>query len=603
MAVISGILKDPIGGPRVGVVIELRAIRTSATVVNQARSQSITDATGKYTLTVEPGAYDVMITAGGRQPERVGGITVALNSQNGTLNDFLTIPGEADLTPEIVATVDRMRAEAANSAAAAKISETNAAASANDTVKKSVTTDQTINGTLISKANIYSYGEVMIQATAGKPNTLFRFRDESGADKGGIYAQTDTGQLNLRWSGTAYTAQFKPDGTAWFPGALYSNGIKVSTQATSLGALDLNTVTDEGDYYQPVTANATVARNYPIGAAGVLKVIKSRASTNGKEAVSQFYYPWHTADSYFSRTYIPSTDTWSSWEIFDSRGKNDTRFVQIGAYGLGYLGMSIASKTTGFIAQAGATGLAPGNGAGFQSAYASNRRAQLYISTDGTVTSRFSLSDTPDTDSTPWNKHYTTANTTVDANGFIKKASPIVKLFSDGHSELNEQSQGVTTERIDTGHYIVHGVFGFNSDPAWGGPAGGIEIPTDQNKRPLIWVDYTVLPDGDLEIKTYHRAYKTGPEFTRNIVLQDGKAIADGTPIDIPAGRWIDLRVEMPAGDEPESVIEPEPIPDPEVVPDTDQQSAPETEQPATPEPESGTELEQGDTPEVETKE
>jgi transposase InsO family protein len=52
MAVISGILKDPIGGPRVGVAIELRSVRTSATVVNQARSQSITDAAGKYTLTV-----------------------------------------------------------------------------------------------------------------------------------------------------------------------------------------------------------------------------------------------------------------------------------------------------------------------------------------------------------------------------------------------------------------------------------------------------------------------------------------------------------------------------------------------------------------------
>ncbi|WP_447880341.1 prophage tail fiber N-terminal domain-containing protein, partial [Serratia fonticola] len=148
MAVISGVLKGPMGDARVGVVIELRAVRTSATVVIQARSQSVTDATGRYTLSVEPGQYDVMITAAGRQPERVGGIQVMVNSATGTLNDFLTIPGESDLNPEIVATVDGMRAAAAASAAAAKTSETNAAASANDTVKKSVVTTQGLAGAM-----------------------------------------------------------------------------------------------------------------------------------------------------------------------------------------------------------------------------------------------------------------------------------------------------------------------------------------------------------------------------------------------------------------------------------------------------------------------
>ncbi|MDQ9130419.1 prophage tail fiber N-terminal domain-containing protein, partial [Serratia fonticola] len=136
MAVISGVLKGPMGDARVGVVIELRAVRTSATVVIQARSQSVTDATGRYTLSVEPGQYDVMITAAGRQPERVGGIQVMVNSSTGTLNDFLTIPGETDLNPAIVATVDQMRAEAAASAAAAKVSENNAAATLTNSVKR-----------------------------------------------------------------------------------------------------------------------------------------------------------------------------------------------------------------------------------------------------------------------------------------------------------------------------------------------------------------------------------------------------------------------------------------------------------------------------------
>jgi len=294
---------------------------------------------------------------------------------------------------------------------------------ATDALSKTVTTSQSVASTVIFKSGAYAYGEVMVQALAGKPNPVFRFRDEAGADKGAIYAQTDTGQLNLRWSGTAYTAQFKPDGTTWFPGALYSNNIKVATQATSLGNVDLNTIKDEGSYYQNQNANATVANNYPTNTAGTLIVINSRAGMTGNLYATQQYYPYNIGTYYFQRVYVSSTSTWSGWELFACRSLNDARYVQIGAYGLGQVGMSLSAKTTGFIAQAAQTGLAPGNGAGFQSAYASNRRAQLYISTDGTVTSRFSLADTPDTDTTPWNKHYTTANVIADANGFLKSAS------------------------------------------------------------------------------------------------------------------------------------------------------------------------------------
>ncbi|WP_204371185.1 hypothetical protein, partial [Serratia marcescens] len=140
-----------------------------------------------------------------------------------------------------------------------------------------------------------------------------------------------------------------------------------------------------------------------------------------------------------------------------------------------------------------------------------------------------------------------TSNTTVDANGFIKKASPIVKLFRDGSCELNDECQGVATERVSEGVYRVSGTLGFNADAQWGGPDGGIEVPLDRNKQPLIWVDYEVEPTGDLLIKTYHRTHPAAPAFARNDVL----GYDEGMPIDIPDGRWVDLRVEMPAVDEP----------------------------------------------------
>ena len=137
---------------------------------------------------------------------------------------------------------------------------------------------------------------------------------------------------------------------------------------------------------------------------------------------------------------------------------------------------------------------------------------------------------------------WSTRNTTVDGNGFLKKASPIVKLFGDGTCELNEESQGVSTERVSEGIYRVSGTLGFNSDAQWGGSDGGIEVPLDRNKQPLIWVDYEVEPTGDLLIKTYHRTHTAAPPFARN----DVQGYDEGMPIDIPAGRWIDLRVEMP---------------------------------------------------------
>ncbi|WP_244947176.1 pyocin knob domain-containing protein [Atlantibacter hermannii] len=137
---------------------------------------------------------------------------------------------------------------------------------------------------------------------------------------------------------------------------------------------------------------------------------------------------------------------------------------------------------------------------------------------------------------------YHQGNTVVDGNGYLKKASPVIKVAGDGSAELNAESAGVKVERISTGVYRVSGVMGFNSDPAWGGIDGGIEVPTDKNKLPLVWVDYEVESDGSILLKTFHRTHVAAPPFARNEI--DG--VNDGDPVDIPAGRCVDLRVEMP---------------------------------------------------------
>ncbi|MEB8256059.1 phage tail protein [Enterobacter asburiae] len=132
---------------------------------------------------------------------------------------------------------------------------------------------------------------------------------------------------------------------------------------------------------------------------------------------------------------------------------------------------------------------------------------------------------------------------TVDGNGFIKKASPIVNIYGDGSAATNEESDGVTVQRIDKGVYLIEGCMGLNSDAAWGGIDGGFEIPADRNKQPLIWLDFEVNADGSVLVKTYHRTHSSAPEFARNEL----EGIKDGDPVDIPADQFVSVRVEMPA--------------------------------------------------------
>ncbi|EFL7413829.1 phage tail protein [Escherichia coli] len=138
---------------------------------------------------------------------------------------------------------------------------------------------------------------------------------------------------------------------------------------------------------------------------------------------------------------------------------------------------------------------------------------------------------------------YHDKNTFVDSNGFIKRASPVVKIFSDGRVETNDESEGVRVTRLDVGQYYIEGCQALNSDAAWGGIDGGFEIPTDRNKQPLIWLDYEVNADGSVLVKTYHREHPSAPAFARN--ERDG--LADGDPVDIPADQFLSVRVEMPA--------------------------------------------------------
>ena len=123
----------------------------------------------------------------------------------------------------------------------------------------------------------------------------------------------------------------------------------------------------------------------------------------------------------------------------------------------------------------------------------------------------------------------TTANTSVDANGFIKNASPIVKLFAD-KIELNDEAelQPITLEKLGVGDYLIKGSTGFAQEGWY------IEMPKDANGNVLVAVVYEQLANNDISVKTY--------DYMLN---KKGRIVPDlETPLDIPATRWIDLRLQ-----------------------------------------------------------
>ncbi|MGK0667123.1 prophage tail fiber N-terminal domain-containing protein [Serratia marcescens] len=449
MVLISGVLKGPYGDSRSGVTITMRSMKTSSTVLNLAKSQSVTDDTGRYSLNVEPGAYEVIVSVYGAQPERVGTIEVYTDSLPGTLNDFLRRPGESDITPEIVQTVDRLRADAAlsadksaASAAAAKISENNAAATLAGAVKES------------SRA-------VVVPAIV---NTI---GSAQGYLKLATLAATNTGISGVHFLIAA--------------GRTYGNP-----------GMDIKLV-------QFSARNATTA------------ALDSRGLQVASIGPSG-------SDVRFGAIYNANISRWELWMVSPPYSMPSVTILASSSatpmFGIDVV-KDASWKTTG---PAGLTAVKE-------------------------------------------SRVFTDYNVTVDGNGFLKAASPIARLsgapesmaddYLDGFTlsgcvAVNTEAEGVSAERVSVGVYKVTGALGF-AEEGW-----NIEVPQDVNGNRLCFVSANTGKDGTIYVKVSKRRFDI-----------DTAAIVAGEPMDIPVGRWIDLRLEMPAREveaAPEAVEETAPL-------------------------------------------
>lgn len=257
--------------------------------------------------------------------------------------------------------------------------------------------------------------------------------------------------------------------------------------------------------------------------------------------------------------------TGSAWGSF-------SEVLRAGDYGLGG-NVGIAPSTrhgqnpTGFYYGAGE---APpfGGGQFFLDMRYSSTRGGMRLSTDP-YSDRFYLNGWHVTNET-WRQAcqiWHDRNTTVDSNGFIKKASPIVELAADGFKKTDHlEIKGVRFERLGVGHYVLHGLPLLSRDGWY------IETPKDRNNNIYFTLDYEEdAQSKTLEIRTYEPDFSTG-------------RATNGEPVDILEGRFVSLRFAEDPGLYPVYVPDPEPVPEPE--PDIEPEVDPDQEPlPDPPEP------------------
>ncbi|MBZ9553133.1 prophage tail fiber N-terminal domain-containing protein [Escherichia coli] len=108
---ISGVLKDGAGKPVPGCTIELKARRTTETVIVTTVAYGQPGETGSYSMDVEPGLYRVTLNTEGYAPSYVGDILVKAESAPGTLNKFLMDQEDAQYYPKALAELEAVAAE------------------------------------------------------------------------------------------------------------------------------------------------------------------------------------------------------------------------------------------------------------------------------------------------------------------------------------------------------------------------------------------------------------------------------------------------------------------------------------------------------------
>ena len=295
---ISGVLRDGTGKPVPGCIIELKAKRTSETVIATTVAYGMPEDTGSYSMDVEPGIYRVTLNTEGYRPSYVGDIVVREDSSPGTLNKFLMELEDAPYYPKALSELEAVVQSILHRAESA-------ASEAEEARKRAASA----RGPRGEKGDTGARGERGITGPQGP-------KGETGA-RGPAGPQGPKGETGER--GPA-----GPQGAKGETGARGPEGPQGPRGESARGQLlngDLNRlgrVTDQGDYYQPSDSGATRENNYPIQRAGYLQV------RVGAWGYCQHEYTTWNPPRKFVRTVtgnFTGNGPWSEWKELGAQGE------------------------------------------------------------------------------------------------------------------------------------------------------------------------------------------------------------------------------------------------------------------------------------------
>jgi hypothetical protein len=271
---LHGILVDGLNKPIVNANVFLLARSNTIVVLGGSKAVFKTDSQGAYDVTVNTGHYVVIIGPEGKEPYKAGDIVVYADSQDGSLNAYLTKWAPEETTPEIlqeikqlVANSEQFALQASESAANAKKSELNA-----ETSKNSAATDAA--SALLSKQESAASASSALQSKNAAAGSATSAQQALTAVQGlkAEVAQLKTDTQHIKEDGVAEVTALKNAATT------SANNAKASETASANNAALADTKAKEA------SASATNANQAKVAAEAAKDASKASAVESATSA-------------------------------------------------------------------------------------------------------------------------------------------------------------------------------------------------------------------------------------------------------------------------------------------------------------------------------
>lgn len=271
---LHGILVDGLNKPIVNANVFLLARSNTIVVLGGSKAVFKTDSQGAYDITVNAGHYVVIIGPEGKEPYKAGDIVIYADSQDGSLNAYLTKWAPEETTPEIlqeikqlVANSEQFALQASESAANAKKSELNAETSKNSAAKDAASA-------LLSKQESAASASSALQSKNAASSSATSAQQALSAVQGlkAEVQQLKTDTQHIKEDGVAEVTALKNAATT------AANNAKASETASANNATLADTKAKEA------SASATTANQAKVAAEAAKDASKESATESATSA-------------------------------------------------------------------------------------------------------------------------------------------------------------------------------------------------------------------------------------------------------------------------------------------------------------------------------